>query len=152
MNNIDEPDMIDDVDASYEKNADGSYLVTVKVYDQNGAPVEGVDVILTGYGAYQCQTTTVEKSVPTGMYTIGNTSYSLDYIQRNNLMQYATPEMKIQTTTEVQKLGTPHGTTDANGTAVITISFENLKTYGTLNVEVSKTGFTGMNTTMKVFA
>ncbi len=44
----------------------------------------------------------------------------------------------------------PYGTTGENGTVTINVSLPNLETYGYLNVEVSKSGYTGMTTTVLV--
>ena len=155
MNNISEPDRIDGIDAAYERNG-GAYDITVHVTDQNGDGVEGADVVLTGYGAY----------------TLGDRVNSTDYVYAKstvyingkattgpvlksdltkagyNVSSYEPYDMVLKGTEKV----TPHGVTDENGYVTITVHFDNLKTYGTVNIDASKSGYTEMSTTMKVFA
>ena len=155
MNSISEPDRIDDIEASYEKT-DGAYQITVRVTDQNGDGVEGADVVLTGYGAYS-----VEDRINTTDYVNVNRTIILNGkatsgpvlkadLQKagynpNNYEPYTYIEAGTEKTT-------PHGITDEDGYAVITVHFDNLKTFGTINIEVSKGGYSGMTTSMKVFA
>ena len=162
FNGIEEPDMIDSIEASYEK-VDGAYEVTVRVLDQNGYGIEGADVILTGYGAYTltggvANASSEEYLLVQNVY-IDGVYYSQPTPVLKSAVQAAGYDVsKFETVTigtgsdGPADRATPHGVTDEEGFAVITVHFDSLKTYGTLNIEVSKTGYTGSNTTMKVFA
>ena len=155
MNGISEPDRIDAIETSCEK-ANGAYQITVRVTDQNGDGVEGADVILTGYGAYSLG----DKVNSTDYVYAKNTVYidgkpTMGVISKNALIRNGynpdnyEPYDKVLTGTEKV---TPHGITDSEGYATITVHFDNLKTYGTVNIDASKSGYSEMTTTMKVFA
>ncbi len=163
MNNIEEPDMIDSVEASYEKSGD-AYEVTVRVLDQDGYGVEGADVILTGYGAYAIQSTGTEAKTAENYYLVSNAYINGQYVStptafpesdlvNSGLGKVLDSYQLIETVSDDSgERTTPHGVTDGEGYATITVHFDSLKTYGTLNIEVTKTGYAGNNATMKVFA
>lgn len=162
MGNISEPDRIDEIQTSYEKTGRG-YEVTVRVVDQNGYGVEGADVVLTGYGAYSFGTTTASaSSVPyvmaknvliDGVFYSEDTALPVSQLEDNGYNASRFPSCPAPAiTAETGEKTTPHGITDEEGFVTIVVHFDNLKTYGTLNVEASKSGYSESNTTMKVFA
>ena len=160
MNSIEEPDMIDSVETSYEKSGD-TYDITVRVLDKDGYGVEGADVILTGYGAYTIASTNTTVQ-DTGLVLAGNVYVDGVYYKDPTPLSRASMEASgynpdnYPAVTVTQENGgektTPHGVTDSEGYATITVHFDSLKTYGTLNVEVTKAGYTGNSVSMKVFA
>lgn len=167
MGNISEPDRIDEINTSYEKTAAG-YEVTVRVVDQNGYGIEGADVVITGYGAYSFATPATatyatdesgnDLYIAEGLYVNGKlynepTQFTASALIANGYTpsNYERVEVPAQHTGGIGKT-TPHGVTDEEGFATITIQIDNLKTYGTLNVEASKSGYSEASTTMKVFA
>ena len=157
MNSIDGPDTIDSIEASYEKVGD-SFEITVRVLDQDGYGVEGADVIITGYGAYACENAGTSEN----HYLVNNMYVNGQYITTPT----AVPESAMIASGLGNSLGdfqlipadgpsdrsTPHAVTDSEGFATVTVHFDSLKTYGTLNIEVSKTGYAGNTSSMKVFA
>ncbi|MBR5998848.1 MAG: hypothetical protein IK043_00170 [Candidatus Methanomethylophilaceae archaeon] len=162
MNNIEEPDMIDSVEATYEKIGD-SYEITVRVLDQDGYAVEGADVIITGYGAYSYASTSTAKSAEnqylvSNVYINGQYIYSPTVVSESDLIaaglgsNLGSYQLVNGAAGDSSERTTPHGITDSEGYATITVHFDSLKTYGTLNIEVTKTGYTGNNASMKVFA
>ena len=160
MNSIEEPDMIDSVETSYEKSGD-TYDITVRVLDKDGYGVEGADVILTGYGAYTIASTNTTVQ-DTGLVLAGNVYVDGVYYKDPTPLSRASieasgynPDNYPAVTVTQEDAGektTPHGVTDSEGYATITVHFDSLKTYGTLNVEVTKAGYTGNSVSMKVFA
>ena len=113
-------------------------------------------MILTGYGAY-----TIEDKINTTDYVYVKNTITLNGkavtgpVLKSDLTRAGYNPNNYEPYNYVEKgtqKSTPHGVTDEDGCVVITIHFDNLKTYGTINVEVSKSGYTGMTTTAKVFA
>ena len=155
MNSISEPDRIDSIETSYERSS-GGYEITVRVTDQNGDGVEGADVVLTGYGAYaygDSVNTTDYVYVKNPVYINGR-SVTGPVLRSDltkagyNANNYESYDMVLKGTEKV----TPHGITDGEGYATIVVHFDNLKNYGTVNIDASKSGYSEMTTTMKVFA
>ncbi len=155
MNGIPEPDRIDNIETSCEK-ANGAYQITVHVTDQNGDGVEGADVVLTGYGAY-----TLGDNVNSTDYVYTDKTVYIDgkpavgVVSKSDLIRNKYDPSDYQPYDKVMKgteKVTPHGITDSDGYATITVHFDNLKTYGTINIDASKSGYSEMTTTMKVFA
>lgn len=162
MNSIDEPDVIDSVETSYEKVGD-AYEVTVRALDQDGYGVEGADVILTGYGAYAIENSTAGSAE--NYYLVSNIYMGSQYIRSPTVVSETElvqnghgnelGRFQLVSSSVSQDSGertTPHGITDEEGYATITVHFDSLKTYGTLNIEVTKTGYAGNSVSMKVFA
>ncbi len=161
FNNIDEPDMIDSIETSYDRSGNDTYSITVRVLDKDGYAVEGADVVLTGYGAYALSGNSYS-TVSDTLVIASNVYYDGHYygeptpLPKEGLIEAGYDVSRFApVVSETHFEGgrvTPHGVTDSEGYATIDVHFDSLKTYGTLNIEVTKAGYTGSNTTMKVFA
>ena len=112
MGNIEEPKAIGDIESTVSSshglsfNKDSSITLTVSVYDIEGNPVEGADVIVTGLGASQGD---------------------------NSIFGYKGNKDST----------VPHGVTGEDGSVKITLKLHTSVDYGYLNIEVSKTGYSG---------
>ena len=149
MNNIEEPATIDRVEVMADP-AEGDYRkdynLTFIVYDNNGNPIEGADIVVTGLGA-----TTTKPASTAGLLEDLLGLFGVD-VEDNDSSTTTTTTPTQNNDGSVASGSIPVATTGADGSASLLVYLTGLYDYGYLNIDVSKPGYGSYSTSVMVAA